>query len=336
MAAIAQRDKSLLPISAGVIVVHFLLIFYSALFFTSHIPVPKDRDRLVVKTVKLNPRQSQFNPPKQAAPAPIAPPEPIPEPVAEVEPAKPEPLPEPEKIPEKAPEPLPEPAPKPEPKPEPKPVAPKPLPKKKPVLKKSAPKTPPKPVKKQPPPKPPAPVKKETPKKPEPKKETPKKAAETPPSPPRPDPQIEAKKQKQKALLDSARSAIANVDRKSGQIKETGSLEKVALPSQLGALSIDLPQISSDSNLSVMERGYRDELASRLKLMLKLPEYGVVKLKLTLNRQGKVTDVTIIQSDSAANKSHIKKALPPLTFPSFGDNFPGLDSYTFQVTLNSE
>lgn len=334
MALTLPRDTSLIPITLSVITVHLLLVFYSALFFTSHIPISKPRDKILVKTVKLNPKQNNFNPPK--APSSPLPPEPIPEPIAEVEPVAPTPLPEPEPV---APEPTPEPKveSKPEPKPEPKPVTPKPLPKKKPIHKKTTPKTPPKPVKKPTPPKPPAPVKKETPKKPETKKETPKKTApEIPKEPPRPDPQIEAMKQKKREYIENARSLVAKLDRKSGQLKETGSLEKVTLPSQLGELNIDSLEISSDKTLSAPENRYRSLIASRLKLSLHLPEYGVVKLKLTLNRQGKVTAVTEIQSESSANKAHIQKALPQIIFQPFGDNFSGLDSYTFQVTLNSE
>ncbi|MFN4175049.1 MAG: energy transducer TonB, partial [Parachlamydiaceae bacterium] len=153
---------------------------------------------------------------------------------------------------------------------------------------------------------------------------------------PKVDPQAEALKQRKRALKDQARSYSSKVDTNSSRLKGGSSLDSISLPSQLGELKIDNLAISTESSLSVRERGYRDELASRLKLTLKLPEYGVVKLKLTLNRLGKVTDVTIVQSESAGNKGHIKKALPSISFPPFGDNFIGHETYTFQITLNSE
>ncbi len=323
----AYAKPNLKLITLIVVSIHLLLIFYSSQFFQPAVFTPPKREKLVVKTVKLSPPKTASAP--ISAPAPvmdepiIAEPEPAPVIESEPEPiipAKEEPVIEKQAEPEVKAAP-PEPAPTP-PKPVPKTI---PKPKPAPTIKKPAPK--PAPKKKDL-----APVKKEAPlPKPAPKKEIKKEPVI---EAPKVDPQAEALKQKKRALIDQARSFSSKVDTNASRLKGGTSLEKINIPSQLGELKIDT--ISTADSLTVKESGYRDELARRLILTLKLPEYGVVKLKLTLSRSGKVTDVNILQSESAVNKAHIRKTLPGITFPSFGDNFIGHETYTFQITLNSE
>lgn len=327
---LVNTKPNLKLITAVVLALHLLLIFYSYLFFYTPVYTPPKREKLLVKTVKLSPPKAASAPATMPAPAIeepiIAEPDPIPVIESEPEPVIPiqeEPVNETPKEPEAKIEAQPAPPP---PKPIPK-ALPKPKPKPAPVIKKPAPK--PVPKKKDP-----APVKKDTaPPKPNPKKEVKK---EIIPDTPKVDPQAEALKQKKRALLDQARNVASKVDTNASKLKGGSSLEKINIPAQLGELKIDNLSISTEESLNVRERGYSDELASRLKLTLKLPEYGVVRLKLTLNRLGKVIDVTILQSESGGNKTHIKKTLPGISFPSFGDNFIGHESYTFQITLKSE
>lgn len=322
-----RTDRTLFPISLSVLAIHALLILYMSFFIPSTLKPEPKRERLLVKTIKLS-NERTFNPPK----AQIAPPEPIAEAPTLIETA-PEPIIEPEPLVEPTPEPeiiKPEPIPEPEPAPKPKPISPpKPKAPPKPIVKK----TPPKPTPQK---KPPAPVKNPAPPKLIAKKTPPKPATPPPPpAPPKPDPEIARRQEQRQALLAQARSAIGKVDTKKGRI--TGSsLEKITLPSQMGELSIETLSITTSAGLSARELSYRDEIARRLRLMLRLPEVGVVKLKLTLNRQGKVTAVNILSSENGTNKAHINKILPTISFPTFGDNFPNESDYTFSITLSSE
>ena len=67
-----------------------------------------------------------------------------------------------------------------------------------------------------------------------------------------------------------------------------------------------------------------------------MPEYGDIKIKLTLNRQGKVTKIIVTSSASVANRQYIEKVLPSLTFPVFGAPFGDAKDYTFTITLSNE
>lgn len=338
-----NSSQRLVWITFFVVVMHAGLFLGFGLLEPMNAAKPKLPPKVVVKTIRLEPKPPLIRPVPVPEPVPevIEAPPPAPESVVEevkieeIPPSKPdEPVPnEPEPIPQpveqiqetiketvKEPEPA-SPPPKPDVKPTPK-TASKPIPKpaSKPLKKKPAAKPAPKKpaVKKEPPPKKPPPkaIKKESPK---------------------PDPQKVALQKKQNDLLRKAQESVAKIDLKGNKIvAASGSLDQVKLPQHMGELKVDSLTFDEDNRLNVRERGYRDELAHRLKLLLKLPEKGVVKLKLTLERSGKVLKVEVIGAESKKNRQHIEKALPPLQFPPFGDNFEGSSQYTFHINLKSD
>ena len=122
---------------------------------------------------------------------------------------------------------------------------------------------------------------------------------------------------KQKELLAQAQASMA-------KIKAT----------KLPKLQV-LPDISREemASWSTAEVGYRDELASRLQILLRLPEFGEVKIKLTLARSGRVIKLDILSAESSVNRKYIEKTLPTLTFPPFDRNFESKDEHTFSITL---
>ncbi len=185
----------------------------------------------------------------------------------------------------------------------------------------------PKPVEKKATPKP-APQKKPAP---QPKKEIPKAKQPKPPPQPKADPM----KEKQIALLSQAKEKIDRVNTTSDKVIAKAVLP-ANLPSKIESLSIESLKIETAPSMGVHEIAYRDELAQRLKLLLKMPEYGTVKVKLTLNRLGKVVKVQIVSAESQANKSHIEKTLPKLTFPPFGAQFEGAEEFTFNITMSND
>ena len=148
----------------------------------------------------------------------------------------------------------------------------------------------------------------------------------------------EALKQKQRTLLSQAKEKIGKIDTSSDKLLAVAnsSLIGANTPSRIESLNIDTLSIDSSIPLNTKERAYRDELAQRLKLLLKLPEYGEVKLKLTVERSGEVSMVKILSSQSSANKKYIEKTLPKLKMPPFGDNFGVEGSNTFTITMSNE
>lgn len=148
-----------------------------------------------------------------------------------------------------------------------------------------------------------------------------------------------ALKARQKELLAQAQEKIAKIAQSRDKVSPSKLLEGTApaLPTAITSLQIDAFSIDGGtSSLSDGEITYRDELAGRLKLLLRLPEYGEVKIKLTLECAGKVVKVVVVSAESAANRKHIEKMLPSLTFPSFGAHFGDAQQYTFSITLSNE
>lgn len=108
-------------------------------------------------------------------------------------------------------------------------------------------------------------------------------------------------------------------------------------PRAITSLEVDsLSNLKGETSLSHYEMSYREELAGRLKLLLRLPEYGDVKVNLTLDRTGKVAKVAIVNADSVINRKYIEKTLPGLSFPAFGTNYASAAEYTFSITLSNE
>ncbi len=349
-----RHDRSLLPIIFCVLILHGFFLTFS---FLTHSTVKKmpspPPPRLVVQTISLSPQK--------IIATTVAKELPVEKIIPQSEPEIKEP-PEPKAIEVKPPQPK-----EPEPKaPEVKPAEPKKEPLK---AVPAAPKPAPPPPKKQAPSKPAAPPKKTptkaTPAKKEPPKKTtppppPTKPAPTPPkkvekvekpSPPQPseaDKAAEALKKQQEAekeaarvrrqtLLAKAQESIAKIPGAGDKIslgKSINEIDHATLP--ITSLQVDALPVGSSVQLSDREVSYRDELASRLKLLLRLPEYGEVKIKLTIARSGKIAKVVVVSSESGANRKYIEKTLPELTFPQFGNRFGDADDYTFSVTLGNE
>jgi hypothetical protein len=140
-------------------------------------------------------------------------------------------------------------------------------------------------------------------------------------------------KQKE-AMLKAAQESLAKIDHQPKSLVTVAP----ALPTlkTVGQLQIDALPGSSNQKQSSQEMGYVDELVGRLKLQLKLPEYGDVKTRLTLDRRGHVVQIVIVSSESSANRSYIEKQLPALSFPAFGNNFDQETQHTFQITLRND
>jgi colicin import membrane protein len=311
-----KESRALFQISLFVLAVHLLFVIWTWWDAPAVLP-KKEPQKLVVKTISLSPK----TPSKTRAKTPI---EPLPTfdefltPVEEIStPLKePEPIQAPPKTESvSAEEPIKTPsAPATETISSPKPKASSPPKKKK---EKAVPK------KKTPPPV----SKKETPPKKKPETPKPQEAKTTAKAP-----AIDKKKQ---ALLAKAQESIAKIQASGDKIGSSKAAKR-------GELKV--PQFQSTAlvanadaePLSGGEIGYRDELASRLQLMLKMPEAGQVKLKLTLNRQGKFVKLTIVTAESLANRKYIEKTVPTMAFPAFGNQFGSAADYTFSITLNSD
>ena len=77
-------------------------------------------------------------------------------------------------------------------------------------------------------------------------------------------------------------------------------------------------------------------LAKTLKNELELPEYGDVKLELTVLNNGRVTKLRILNASSDKNKRYLELKLPTLLLPPFSDNLKNEREHTFTLTFCNE
>ncbi len=143
--------------------------------------------------------------------------------------------------------------------------------------------------------------------------------------------------EKERALKEE----LAKIRETSDKINLSSSsvnLRDLSLPKELN-LQIDALFIDPEGDKgqwSGEEISYRDEVAYRLKRSLKLPEYGAVKIKLTLDRLGKVLKMETMESESKKNKAYVEKDIPKILFSPFGSRFRAASDYTFLIILHNE
>lgn len=126
------------------------------------------------------------------------------------------------------------------------------------------------------------------------------------------------------ALLKQLQQDIEKIEQKSDKAKEAPK-GKMALPAPL-ALQIDM---ASEGN-------YADSLLHHLHGALKLPEFGEVKLQLTLRQDGTVAKISVLGTQSEANRKYLQQELPKMRFPRFDHELKGKHEYVFVLTFCNE
>lgn len=138
---------------------------------------------------------------------------------------------------------------------------------------------------------------------------------------------------------DLVKQALAGLDKAKNASKGAGAKGKAsaaaATPSAAYGIGDNSLFDSATQGVDPAFWGYCEELVNRLQLMLRLPEYGEVKVLVTIDVNGGVKKVSIKESKSPLNKSYIEKNMPLVAFPSFGSNFPGEKDHTFYLALTS-
>ena len=84
------------------------------------------------------------------------------------------------------------------------------------------------------------------------------------------------------------------------------------------------------------ENNYTQSLVRALKAMLTLPEFGEVKIAITLDRKGHVTKLEMLGAESSLNKKKVERVLKEAKFSSFGSNFSGEKEHTFAIVLKND
>ena len=94
---------------------------------------------------------------------------------------------------------------------------------------------------------------------------------------------------------------------------------------------------SIDSELSEeTPSDYPNQMISYLHQSLNLPEFGEVKIQLTLRQDGSVAKLVVLNTESEKNKRYLEESLPRLRLPSFNGSFTKKPEHTFVLTFCNE
>lgn len=87
-------------------------------------------------------------------------------------------------------------------------------------------------------------------------------------------------------------------------------------------LKLDVPQIQDSSEMAlpfpseeVGPMGPEETLVSYLHSSLNLPEFGEVKIQVTVNKDGSIDKLVVLEAESKKNKAYLEQHLPLLKLP---------------------
>lgn len=127
---------------------------------------------------------------------------------------------------------------------------------------------------------------------------------------------------------ESALQSVANA------LEELKSLEKKKEP--LKTLSVPSQiRLETKGAESKIAQTYGAFLVAYLENSLDLPEYGNVKLELSIDRTGRLLTSQVLSSESDKNSEFLKNRLPELAFPCFNDFQIAENTLTFTVSFRN-
>jgi hypothetical protein len=110
--------------------------------------------------------------------------------------------------------------------------------------------------------------------------------------------------------------------------KKTPSSSKVLAP-----IALQVDAISSDVS---HDESYTALLISQLHQVLSLPDYGEVKIQLSLRQDGSVAKITVLKAQSGKNKQYLEAELPRIKFPRLDGMYGNKKECTFILTFCNE
>lgn len=131
------------------------------------------------------------------------------------------------------------------------------------------------------------------------------------------------------SLLKELEESIAKIETKSDK---TTVRSKAIVPITLQIDTITEEDVFSDVSAS----SYTDALVDHLHRFLTLPEYGEVKIQLSLRQDGTVAKMDLLRAQSEKNRQYLESNLPRLKFPRFEGAYAKKKESTFILTFCNE
>jgi hypothetical protein len=137
------------------------------------------------------------------------------------------------------------------------------------------------------------------------------------------------------SLLQELEESIAKIENKSDKGAASKKTPVSSKPLAPISLQIDTPS-AEFSSVEDGQSDYADTLVSHLHQCLSLPDYGEVKIQLSLRQDGTVVKVVVLKAQSEKNKQYLESNLSRLRFPRFEGVYASKKESTFTLTFCNE
>lgn len=135
-------------------------------------------------------------------------------------------------------------------------------------------------------------------------------------------PQVNKKKND---LLKELKESLTKIEKYTPSEKSTS----ITLPKNIQNLEIDDVEREEKTDYFIL-------LAQTLKNELELPDFGDVKLELTILNSGRVTKLKVLSASSEKNRRYLELKLPSLILPAFSEDLKNQYEHTFTLTFCNE
>lgn len=153
----------------------------------------------------------------------------------------------------------------------------------------------------------------------------------------------EAERKAEEQRVAKRKEALSTLQGHLDKMQETRTTARTASHQQ-GSGNAEIAQIGSleSERLSIDERTwgtqemrYRDKVAHCLQQAISFPDYGMVQIRLVLDRKGNVKQLAVLKSASEKNRALIEKEVRKMHFPPLEAEFAGLGECALVITLEN-
>ena len=137
-----------------------------------------------------------------------------------------------------------------------------------------------------------------------------------------------------KELIDELEERIAKIETKRDKIP---ARKEISIPKSIDSLFTKEPIHFEEESFSFDEvNSYGEFLTAYLQEILHLPDFGEVKVQITVAQDGSVMRYAVVKAESDKNKKYLEENLTSLRFPEFKGKGITKSEETFVLTFCNE
>ena len=137
------------------------------------------------------------------------------------------------------------------------------------------------------------------------------------------------------AILRELEESIAKIEDKNDKNRKAKNSDHKKTLLAPSVLQIDSLQDLKEESV-IDSSDYASTLTRHLHASLHLPDFGEVKIELTLKQDGTIAKLRILKTESEQNKKYLESVLPQLKLPHLTGSIAKQDEHTFVLNFCNE